>query len=115
MLIFTITASIGMLYFTATLSMLIFSGPGSPIATPVPSAIAPVFSPSNFNAASMVIILVTLPLYSSTTFSTASPGLPTVAMGPSAFTTINFLPSNSTSPATVSLLGFHFLSAFINR
>jgi len=91
----TTIANIGISYFVAIASILNLSIPIPPIAAPNPSATLPESSPSSFYAAS--IIIMSSGLSFSTIDSVASPGLPTVAYGPSAFNRINFLSLNSDS------------------
>ena len=79
--IFDTKAMYRILFFVAVSSILYLSIPGPPIAAPTPSAISPVFSPSNLRAASIVIINL-ISLLFSITFLIASPGLPTFPPGP---------------------------------
>jgi len=76
-------ALIGTLYCRRLSSTLYCSTPGPPIATPTPSAISPVFSPSSLRAASIIIMDAILPLFSSISCFIASPGFATFPPGPS--------------------------------
>ena len=97
-----IMALTGTWCFSAVSSTLYLSTSGPPMATPMPSATSPVFSPSSFSPASTSMARLILPSFCSRICLMASPGLPTFPPGPSALSTNAFLPSMGTSATTTS-------------